>query len=120
MKRFGLMAGASSLGLIALGAGSYAHAFGRMHGGMHRGTAIMPCVAVMTTAQKAKLKTVFGTQKTALRSDWQNVASARKALAAAILSGSKDVSSQEAALNTAQQQLVKDKDALAMQRSAGS
>jgi hypothetical protein len=114
MKGLGFVVGAASFVLIAVGAATDAHAFGT-HGGMHHSGAIMPCVAVMTQAQKANLKTVFGSQKATLRSDWQNVASVRKALTTAILSGSKDVSKEETALNTARQQLVKDKDALAMQ-----
>lgn len=86
-----------------------------MRGRRHHGTAIMPCAVVMTPQQKANLKTVFSGQRRTLHSDWQNVMAAHKALTAAILAGSKDVSSQEAALTVAQQQLMKDKDALAMQ-----
>jgi hypothetical protein len=114
MKKLGLVAGAASVAVIALGAAAYAHAFGPMHAGMHRNGPIMPCVAVMTKAQRADLRTVLAGQKATLRSDFQKVAAANNALTTAILSGSKDVSSQEAALNTARQQLLKDRDALAM------
>jgi hypothetical protein len=50
-----------------------------------------------------------------LKTDRQNVASAKQALVSAILSGSKDVSSQESGLATAQQQLQKDEDSTAEQ-----
>src|SRR2546423_4954404 len=85
-------------------------------GGHHRsGSAIRSCIAVMSSAQKANLKQLFSEQKQTLMTDHQNVASARNALTTAILSGSKDVSSQEAALASAQQQCQKDGDATAAQ-----
>jgi Spy/CpxP family protein refolding chaperone len=114
MKKLGFVVGAASVAVIALGAAAYAHAFGPMHAGMHRNGPIMPCVAVMTKAQRADLKTVFHSQMGTLRSDREKAMTANNALTAAILSGSKDVSSQEAALNTARQQLLKDRDAMAM------
>ena len=47
--------------------------------------------------------------------DRQNVHQAKTALTQAILSGSQDLSSQEEALSAAQQQMLKDRDAFALQ-----
>ncbi len=91
-----------------------AYAFGP--GGHHRGmSAIGPCVAVMSSSQRATLRQTLGTQRQTLENDHQNVSSAKQALVSAILSGSKDVSSQEATLASAQQQLQKDEDSTAEQ-----
>jgi Heavy-metal resistance len=91
-----------------------AYAFG--HGGHHRGmSAMRPCIAVMSSSQRANLRQTFSTQKQTMETDHQNVSSAKQALVSAILSGSKDVSSQESALASAQQQLQKDEDSTAEQ-----
>jgi hypothetical protein len=91
-----------------------AYAFG--YGGDYRGMSAMgPCIAVMSSSQRANLKQTLSTRKQTLKTDHQNVASAKQALVSAILSGSKDVSSQESALTTAQQQLQKDEDSTAEQ-----
>lgn len=102
------------LGVGGLAASAYAHGFGghRYGEGM---SAIRPCIVVMSPAQRANLKQIFSTQKDTLMTDHQNVENARKTLAGAIVSGTKDVSSQESALATAQQQLQKDMDATAAQ-----
>jgi hypothetical protein len=111
---FSVTAGLLAMGVLGMGA--YAHAFGGTGAyGRHRGTAITPCVVVMTPQQKANLQSLFSSQKGTLKTDRESVAAARKALTAAILSGSSDVSSQETALNSAQLQLVKDGDNMAKQ-----
>jgi hypothetical protein len=50
-----------------------------------------------------------------METDRQSLMTARNALTSAILSGSKDVSSQESALSTAQAAVQKDRDAMAAQ-----
>jgi len=102
---------------LAIGTGllaSAAHAEG-FHGQHRGGGAMGSCIAVMNSTQKANLKTTFSGQKQTLQTDRQNVMSARTALSSAILSGTKDVSSQESTLASAQAQLQKDEDALAAQ-----
>jgi hypothetical protein len=69
----------------------------------------------MSSSQKADLKQTFSTEKQSLKSERQNVVSAKQELTLAILSGSKDVSSLESGLATAQQQLQKDEDSAAAQ-----
>jgi hypothetical protein len=81
----------------------------------HGNSAVGPCIAVMSSSQRANLKATFSSEKQTLQTDHQNVASAKQALVSAILSGSKDVSSQESALASAQQQLQKDSDSVAEQ-----
>jgi len=95
-----------------LAGNGYAQAF---HGHHHGMSAMGPCIAVMSSSQKANLKQTFSTGRQTLQTDRQNVASAKQALVSAILSGSKDVSSQESALASAQQQLQKDQDSAAQQ-----
>jgi hypothetical protein len=90
----------------------YAQGFAGHH---HAMSAVRPCIAVMSSSQKANLKQIFSTEKQTLKTDRQDVASAKQALVSAILSGSKDVSSQESGLVSAQQQLQKDEDAMAQQ-----
>jgi len=90
----------------------YAQGFGGHHHGM---SAMGSCIAVMSSSQKANLKQTFSTQRQTLQTDRQNVASAKQTLVSAILSGSKDVSSQESGLASAQQQLQKDEDSMAEQ-----
>lgn len=105
---------AALAGTFLLAASPSAFAFGGHHrgGGM---SAMRSCIAVMSTSQRANLKQTFSGEKQTWMTDHQNVSAAKKALANAILSGSKDVSSQEAALASAQQQLQKDQDATAAQ-----
>ena len=100
------------IGTALLASNGYAQGFGGHHRG---GSATRTCIAVMSSSQKANLKQIFSTQKQTLMTDHQNVKSAKNALTTAILSGSKDVSSQESALASAQQQLQKDSDATAAQ-----
>jgi hypothetical protein len=111
MKKYVLVA-TLALGTSLLAAvGAQAAGF---HG--HRGGGAMgSCVAVMNSTQKASLKTTFGNQKQAMETDRESLMSARNALTSAILSGSKDVSAQEATLATAQGQVQKDRDAMATQ-----
>jgi hypothetical protein len=90
----------------------YAEGF---HGHHHGTSATGLCIAVMSSSQKANLKQTFGTDRETWKNDRQNVATAKQALVSAILSGSKDVGSQESALATAQQQLQKDTDSKAQQ-----
>lgn len=113
MRKLIASAAAAIIGSGFFVASTYAQGFA----GHHRGgiSAIRPCIAVMSASQKATLQQIFSTQKQTLRTDHQNVASAKKTLAAAILSGGKDVSSQESTLASAQQQLQKDQDATAAQ-----
>jgi hypothetical protein len=73
------------------------------------------CIAVMSTSQRANLKPIFSGEKQTWMADHQKVIAAKKALATAILSGSKDVTAQEASLASAQQQLQKDQDSTAAQ-----
>jgi hypothetical protein len=100
------------VGTAILAANSYAQGF---HGHHHGMSAVGPCIAVMSSSQKASLKQTFSAERQTLETDRQNVATAKQALVTAILSGSKDVSSQESALATAQQQLQKDTDSTAEQ-----
>jgi hypothetical protein len=99
-----------SSGLLA----SNGYAFG--FGGHHRGMSAMgPCMVVMSSSQNANLKQTFSGEKQTLETDRQNLVSAKQALVSAILSGSKNVSSQESGLASAQQQLQKDEDSMAEQ-----
>jgi|GEM_PF-4239404 hypothetical protein len=91
---------------------AFAHGFAHRRGAA---SALMPCMVVATTQQKADLRRMFLSQKQTLITDRQNLRSAKQALNEAILSGSKDVTSQEAAVGKAQQQLLHDRDALAAQ-----
>jgi hypothetical protein len=103
-------------GAIISTALSTANGYGQRFAGRHRGTSAMePCVVVMSSSHKANLKQIFSTEKQSLQTDRQNVASAKQVLVSAILSGSKDVSSQESSLASAQQQLQKDEDSTAEQ-----
>src|SRR6201987_3231373 len=78
-----------------------AYAFGP--GGHHREMSAMgPCIAVMSSSQRANLKQTLSAQKQNLEADHHNVSSAKQALVSAILAGSKEVSSQESALASAQ------------------
>jgi hypothetical protein len=97
---------------VSFAANGYAQGFAGHH---HGNSAIRPCIAVMSSSQKADLKQIFSAEKQTLKTDRQNVVSAKQALTSAILSGSKDVSSQESALASAQQQLQKDQDSAAEQ-----
>jgi hypothetical protein len=111
MKKYVLVA-TLALGTSLLAAvGAQAAGF---HG--HRGGGAMgSCIAVMNSTQKANLKTTFSGDKQTMETDRQNLMSARNGLTSAILSGSKDLSTQETALATAQAQVQKDRDALATQ-----
>ena len=73
----------------------------------------MPCMVVATPQQKASLRQLFMNRKQTLIRDHQSLRSASQALNEAILSGSKNLASQEAAVGKAQQQLLHDRDALA-------
>ena len=84
----------------------YAQGFAGHH---HGNSAMRTCIGVMSSSQKADLK------QQSLKSERQNVVSAKQELTLAILSGSKDVSSLESGLATAQQQLQKDEDSAAAQ-----
>lgn len=75
----------------------------------------MSCIAVMSPTQRANLKQVFEGNKDKFKADFAAVKKAKNALATAILSGNKDVSAQEADLSKAKLQLLKDKDAAAIQ-----
>ena len=110
-RAIAMTAGLASM-LAAVSGPALAHGFGEHHRGM---SAMGPCIAVMSSSQKANLKQAFSSEKGPWQTDRQNVVSARHALVSAILSGSKDVSSQESALANAQQQLQKDKDSVAEQ-----
>lgn len=82
----------------------------------HRGaSAIMPCMAVAQPQQKANLKQMFANAKQTLKTDHQNVKTAKNALSEAILSGSKDVSAQEGAVSKAELQMLHDRDTIATQ-----
>jgi preprotein translocase subunit SecF len=84
--------------------------------GHHRGMSAMgPCIGVMSSSQKANLKQTLSSGRQTLKNDHQTVASAKQALVSAILSGNTNVSSQESALATAQQQMQKDEDSAAQQ-----
>jgi phosphoenolpyruvate-protein kinase (PTS system EI component) len=100
-------------GLITamLSPAAFAHGF-RGHRG---GSAMMPCMAVAQPQQKANLKKMFADSKQTLKTDRQNVKTARNALNEAILSGSKNVAAQEGALSKAQLQMLHDRDMLATQ-----
>jgi len=117
MKKFVLVAA------LAIGTGfvaSAAHA--QSFHGHHHGGAMGSCMAVMNSTQKGSLKATFSGQKSALQTDRQNVMAARTALTTAILSGgsnSSAVSTAEGNLATAQAQLQKDEDALAVQVCGG-
>jgi hypothetical protein len=115
MKKYVLVA------TMAIGAGFLAStgAFAQGFHGHRGGSAMRSCIAVMSSTQKAGLKTTFSGQKQTLQTDRQNVMTARNALTTAILSNSGDVSSQEGALSTAQAQYQKDQDALAGQVCKG-
>lgn len=93
-----------------LASAAFAHGFSHHRGGA---SAMMPCRIVATSQQKANLKQLFMSRKQTLITDRENLRSARQALNEAILSGSKDITTQEAAVGTAQQQLLHDRDALA-------
>ena len=90
---------------------AFAHGF-RGHGGA---SAMMSCMAVAQPQQKADLKQLFANAKQTLKTDHQNVRSAKQALAEAILSGSKDVTPQESAVAKADLQLLHDRDAISTQ-----
>ena len=82
----------------------------------HRGaSAMMPCMAVAQPEQKAQLKQMFGNAKQTLKTDHQNLKTAKNALSEAILSGSKDVSAQEGAVSKAELQMLHDRDTIATQ-----
>jgi hypothetical protein len=83
--------------------------------GHHGGGAIGSCIAVMNSTQKSGLKNTFSSEKQTMQTDRQSLTTARNALTSAILSGSKDVSSQESALASAQATVQKDRDAMATQ-----
>jgi hypothetical protein len=104
---------AAAIGTGFLAVSAYAHGFG--HHGRHGSSAVMSCIAVMSPAQRANLKQTFAGNKDKFKADFGAVKSAQNALATAILSGSKDVSTQETALSNAKLQLLKDKDAAAIQ-----
>ena len=90
-----------------------AYAFGFGH---HREmSAAGPCIAVMNSSQRANFKQTFGTERQALQNDRQNVATAKQTLMSAILSNTKDLTTQESGLAAAQQQLQKDEDSAAQQ-----
>ena len=86
---------------------------GRGHRG--GGSAMMPCMAVAQPEQKAQLKQIFAGAKQTLKTDRQNVKTARSALTEAILSGRKDVGAQEAALSKAELTMQHDRDTMATQ-----
>ncbi len=111
MKLFRSLATAGLI-TVLLAPAAFAHGFPH-----HRGaaSALMPCMVVATPQQKANLRRMFLSRKHTLIADHQNLRSARQALNEAILSGSKNVTSQEAAVGKAQQQLLRDRDALATQ-----
>ena len=90
----------------------YAQGFAGHH---HGNSAMRICIRLMSSSQKADLKQTFSTGTQSLQSERQTVVSAKQALTSAILSGSKDVSSLESVLATAQQQLQKDEDSAAAQ-----
>jgi hypothetical protein len=113
-KGIGAVAAAvAGAGLLSLA--GYASAYGGHGFHHHGGSAVSSCVAVMSPARKENLKGIFSGQRNTLKTDFENVATAQKALSAAILSGNKDLSTQETALANARQQLQKDRDAAAMQ-----
>lgn len=114
MKRYLLSVAAAAVttGLLALGGSAQAFEGHRGHFGSQ---ALHACLATTPRAQKANLKQIFAGEKQTLQTDRQNVRTAQKALTSAILSGSKDVSSQESALVSAKQQQLKDQDSLAVQ-----
>jgi hypothetical protein len=108
MKLYRSLAAAAVITAL-LAPAAYAHGFRG-----HRGTsAIMPCMAVAQPQQKASLKQMFANSKQTLKTDHQNVKTARNALTDAILSGSKDLSAQESAVSKAELQMLHDRDTLA-------
>ena len=111
MKLFRSLAAAGLITAL-LAPAAFAHGFPHPRGGA---SAMMPCMVVATPQQKARLRQLFVSRKRTLITDHQNLRSARQALNEAILSGSKNVTSQEAAVGKAQQQLLHDHDALATQ-----
>jgi phosphoenolpyruvate-protein kinase (PTS system EI component) len=114
MRKYVVMA-ALIIGTGMVAASAHAEGF---HG--HRGGgAIGSCIAVMSPAQKANLKSTFSAQKQTFETDRNDLMSARNALTQAILSASPgataNVSAQETALANAEAKLRTDKDALASQ-----
>jgi hypothetical protein len=114
MRKYVLMA-ALMIGTGMVAASAHAEGF---HG--HRGGgAIGSCIAVMSPAQKANLKSTFSAQKQTFETDRNDLMSARNALTQAILSASPgapaNVSAQETALANAEAKVQTDKDALASQ-----
>jgi hypothetical protein len=104
----------AAAGLITalLAPAAFAHGFRHHRGGA---SAMMPCMVVATPEQKANLKQLFTSHKQTLMTDHQKLRSTRQTLNEAILSGSKDLTSQEEAVAKAQQRLQHDRDALAAQ-----
>jgi hypothetical protein len=111
MKLFRSLAAAGVITAL-LAPAAFAHGFPHHRGGA---SAMMPCMVVATPEQKANLRQLFTSHKQTLITDHQNLRSARQALNEAILSGTKDVTTQEAAVAKAQQQMLHDRDALAAQ-----
>lgn len=103
---------AASALIVALAAPA-AFAFGP-HGRWHA-SPMMPCMVVAHPQQKAQLRQLFRKSRHTMIADHHKLMSARKALTEAILSGDKNISSQEEAVAKAHQQLLHNRDAIAVE-----
>lgn len=102
---------ASALIVVLLAPAAFA--FGP-HGHRHA-SAMMPCMVVAHPQQKAKLRQLFMKSKKTFMADHRKLMTAKKELNEAILSGDKNVTSQEEAVAKAHQQLLHDRDAVAIE-----
>lgn len=82
--------------------------------GHHRSSAMGLCMGVMSQSQRAELRSTISSSWATLKTDHQNVQSAREAITHDILWGT-SVTADEATLATAESKLQSDKDSLAAQ-----
>lgn len=112
MKLYRTLA-ASALIIVLLAPAAFA--FGPRDHGHGHASAMMPCMVVAQPQQKAKLRQLFMKSKKTFKADHRKLMTAKKELNEAILSGDKNVTSQEEAVTKAHQQLLRDRDAIAIE-----
>lgn len=101
--------------VIALGASGLLAGAAQAQGfrGHHPRSSAGPCLMVANSAQRSQIKQLFDKNKQTLMGDRMAVMNERKALTQAILSGTTDLSKQEASLMSAEQKALQDRDAFA-------
>lgn len=101
---------AAVTGAAILSVAAYAQAFGG-HGGHHGSAALSACLAAAPKSVKTSLWSTF--KSSSLRTDRQNVQTAKQALEQQILAKNNSLSEYENALSQAQLKVLQDQDAIA-------